>query len=283
MNHSGTPNGVGAVKSSARSLDILELLAGYRDGLTLSEICEERGWPKSSTLALLRTLRQRDYLADGQRPRSYRLGPQVAQLGAAYLAGVDLVRIGQEVVHAVSRRCDETVHLATLDGSDVLYVAKEEGTGQVRMVSAVGKRIPAHGTGVGKMLLSGLSGEELARRLPVGRPLATMTATTITDRAALFAELDATRRRGYAIDNGESTLGLRCLAAPVYDASGRMVAAMSVSVPSPRFTVERASWLLEVIREGAADLSRRLGGTPPPAEGESLATVPEALFAVATS
>lgn len=283
MNHSGTPNGVGAVKSSARSLDILELLAGYRDGLTLSEICEERGWPKSSTLALLRTLRQRDYLADGQRPRSYRLGPQVAQLGAAYLAGVDLVRIGQEVVHAVSRRCDETVHLATLDGSDVLYVAKEEGTGQVRMVSAVGKRIPAHGTGVGKMLLSGLSGEELARRLPAGRPLATMTATTITDRAALFAELDATRRRGYAIDNGESTLGLRCLAAPVYDASGRMVAAMSVSVPSPRFTVERASWLLEVIREGAADLSRRLGGTPPPAEGESLATVPEALFAVATS
>ena len=283
MNDSGTPNGVGAVKSSARSLDILELLAGYRDGLTLSEICEERGWPKSSTLALLRTLRQRNYLADGRRPRSYRLGPQVALLGAAYLAGVDLVRIGQEVVHAVSRRCDETVHLATLDGSDVLYVAKEEGTGQVRMVSAVGKRIPAHGTGVGKMLLSGLSGEELARRLPAGRPLAALTATTITDRAALFAELDATRRRGYAIDNGESTLGLRCLAAPVYDANGRMVAAMSVSVPSPRFTAERASWLLDVIRDGAADLSRRLGGTPPPADIDSRATLPEALFAVATS
>ncbi|MDQ4099893.1 MAG: hypothetical protein M3121_05285, partial [Chloroflexota bacterium] len=78
------------------------------------------------------------------------------------------------------------------------------------------------------------------------------------------------------------TLGLRCLAAPVYDASGRMVAAMSVSVPSPRFTAERAAWLLNVIRDGAADLSRRLGGTPP-AEGDSRATLPEALFAVATS
>jgi IclR family transcriptional regulator, KDG regulon repressor len=261
MNGHARKNGSAAVKSADRSLDMLELLAEHRDGLTLSEVCEALGWPKSSTLALLRTLRRRDYLADGRRPRSYRLGAQVGWLGTAYLTGIDLVRDGQEVVHIVSRRCDETVHLATLDGGDVLYVAKEEGTGQVRMVSAVGRRIPAHGTGVGKMLLSGLSTEELARRYPPDAPLAAMTPTTITDRAALLAELAETRARGYAIDNGESTVGLRCLAAPVFDASGRMVAAMSVSVPSPRFSPDRSGRLLEVIREGAAMLSRRLGAS----------------------
>jgi len=259
-------NGAGAVKSADRSLDVLELLADCRDGLTLSEVCEALGWPKSSTLALLRTLRRRDYLADGTRPRSYRLGSQVGWLGTAYLAGIDLVRDGQDVVHIVSRRCDETVHLATLDGVDVLYVAKEEGTGQVRMVSAVGRRIPAHGTGVGKMLLSGLTTEELARRFPTGAALAALTPTTITDAAAFLAELAATRSRGYAVDDGESTVGLRCLAAPVFDASGRMVAAMSVSVPSPRFSPERSAWLLDVIRDGAAMLSRRLGATVAPGD-----------------
>lgn len=259
-------NGAGAVKSADRSLDVLELLADCRDGLTLSEVCEALGWPKSSTLALLRTLRRRDYLADGTRPRSYRLGSRVGWLGTAYLAGIDLVRDGQDVVHIVSRRCDETVHLATLDGVDVLYVAKEEGTGQVRMVSAVGRRIPAHGTGVGKMLLSGLTTEELARRFPTGAALAALTPTTITDAAAFLAELAATRSRGYAVDDGESTVGLRCLAAPVFDASGRMVAAMSVSVPSPRFSPERSAWLLDVIRDGAAMLSRRLGATVAPGD-----------------
>jgi DNA-binding IclR family transcriptional regulator len=272
MNDHDRKNGSTAVKSADRSLDVLELLADCRDGLTLSEVCEALGWPKSSTLALLRTLRRRDYLADGRRPRSYRLGSQVGWLGTAYLTGIDLVRDGQEVVNIVSRRCDETVHLATLDGSDVLYVAKEEGTGQVRMVSAVGRRIPAHGTGVGKMLLSGLSTDELARRYPPDAPLAAMTPTTITDRAALLAELAETRARGYAVDNGESTVGLRCLAAPVFDASGRMVAAMSVSVPSPRFSPDRSAWLLEVIRDGAATLSRRLGAavqSEPAADGQA--------------
>src|SRR3712207_4985346 len=111
-NHTGKV-GVGSVKSADRSLDVLELLAGDRDGLTLSEICEALGWPKSSPLALLRTSRRRDSLADGRRPRSYRLGAKVGWLGAAYLTGIDLVRDGQEIVHSVSRRCDETVHLAT--------------------------------------------------------------------------------------------------------------------------------------------------------------------------
>lgn len=259
MNDQLTVSGLGPVKSAARVLDLMELLVGHRDGLTLSEICDVQRWPKSSTLALVRTLRDREFLADGRRERSYRLGPRLVQLGFAYLSGIDLVRDGQEVVREVSRRCDETVHLATLVGRNVIYVAKEEGTGQVRMVSAIGKTVPAHGTGVGKMLLSALSSEEFDRLIPSDLRLEQLTETTFADREALLAELAATRERGYALDDGESTVGLRCVAAPVYDATGHMVAAMSVSVPSPRMTDERLNELRELILDGAAELSQRLG------------------------
>lgn len=259
MNDQITVPGLGPVKSAARVLDLMELLVGHRDGLTLSEICDLQRWPKSSTLALVRTLRDREFLADGRRERSYRLGPRLVQLGAAYLSSIDLVRDGQEIVREVSRRCDETVHLATLVGRNVIYVAKEEGTGQVRMVSAIGKTVPAHGTGVGKLLLSALSPEEFDRLIPPGLALEKLTETTLADRGALLSELAAIRARGYGLDDGESTVGLRCVAAPVYDSDGNMVAAMSVSVPSPRMTDARLNELRELILDGASELSQRLG------------------------
>lgn len=254
-----------SVKSASRCLELLELMADRRDGLTLNEIWRATGWPKSSTLALLKTLRDRDYLADGRRDRSYRLGYRVASLGSAYLSGIDLVHDGLDEVRAVSRACDETVHLATLRGRDVHYLAKEEGTSQMRMVSAVGTTFPAHGTGVGKMLLSALDPAALAALYPTDRALPAITAATIPDRDALLRELAATRERGYALDNGESTVGLNCIAAPVFDATGRMVAAMSVSVPAPRFTDDRVPVLREAILGGARRLSARLGFRTPEA------------------
>jgi DNA-binding IclR family transcriptional regulator len=259
------------VKSAARSLDLLELVAPDRDGMTLTEICDATGWPKSSTLGLLRTLRDRAFLTDGRRAHSYRLGPRVAWLGAAYLDGIDLVREGIDVVREVSRACDETVHLATLRGRDVHYLAKEEGTSQMRMVSAVGTTFPAHGTGVGKMLLSALDPIQFDALYPPGEPLPAITAATIVDRSALLRELAATRARGYALDDGESTVGLHCVAAPVLDAAGWTVAAMSVSVPGPRFTDDRVPALREAILGGARRLSERLGFRPPAHEGEDAA------------
>ena len=249
----------GAVKSLARGLTILEVLSAHPDGLTLSEISRSLALPKSSTHALLHNLLERDYLMDGRRDRTYRLGPRLFQLGNAYVHGIDLVADGQETVRAVSRRCDETVHLATLEGRDVLYVAKEEGTSYIRMVSALGKRVPAHGTGVGKMLLSSLTAEELSALYPPEYPPQQMTARTIADLSAMKVELRRTRERGYALDDEESTVGLRCVAAPVYDAAGTMVAAMSISVPVARWSRNRQDELLALVLAGTRELSARLG------------------------
>ncbi len=256
MNPNGQPEGV---KSAVRVLDIFELLAHHPDGLSLSAIAAELAIPKSSAHGLLSTLLGRGYLRVGRNERTYRLGSRLFELGSQYLAGADLFSEGQEIVRATARACDETVHLAVLDGQEVLYIAKEEGTNTIRMVSAVGKRFPAYGTGVGKMLLSALSAAELDRLYPCDQPLAAITARTITDPIVLRQELAATRQRGYATDFEESTPGLCCIAAPVFDSDGAMTAALSVSVPTVRFNPERQAELRQIVQQGAARLSRILG------------------------
>ena len=256
---SPSPTG-SVVKSADRALDLLELFARTADGMTLAEVCAELGWPKSSTLNLLRTMTARGYVLASSGPASrYQLGPKVATLGKAYLDRADLGKVGQEIVRTVSRATDETVHLAVLRGANVLYIAKEEGGGQMRMVSAVGRMIPAHGTGVGKMLLASLPPDDLDRLLPPGEDLPRLTETTLTDRTTFVRLLARIRDQDFATDDGESTIGLRCIAAPVRDASGKVVAAMSVSVPSPRFTEDRVPMLHRTVLAGAQTLSERLG------------------------
>ena len=259
MNQTGQTEGV---KSAARVLDIFELLARQPDGLSLSAIAAELAIPKSSAHGLLNTLLSRGYLRAGRHDRTYRLGARLFELGSSYLAGADLLSEGQEVVHDTARACDETVHLAILDGDEVLYIAKEEGTNTVRMVSAVGKRFPAYATGVGKMLLSALPTAELDQLYPCDRPLAAITPQTITGPIALRQELAATRQRGYATDYEESTPGLCCIAAPIFDSDDAMTAAISVSAPSTRFTPDRQAELRRLVQQGAERLSRILGYHP---------------------
>lgn len=250
------------VKSADRALELLELFADHPDGLTLTDVTERTGWPKSSSLALLRTLQVRDFLEVSRHTGRYRLGPRVAALGSAYLGNISLAQEGADIVRGMSRACDETVHLAVLRGTEVLYVAKEEGGGHMRMVSMVGRMIPAHGTGVGKMLLASLHPDELDRLYPVGINLPRLTERTVTDRTAFVQRLEGIRKMGYATDRGESTVGVQCLAAPVLDINARVVAAMSISVPEPRFTDDRIPELFSILIGGARRLSVRMGCPP---------------------
>jgi DNA-binding IclR family transcriptional regulator len=204
-------------------------------------------------------MQRRRFLEISDTDGKYRLGPRVAVLGSIYLNNLSLAREGAEVVRDVARRCDETVHLAVLRGADVLYVAKEEGGGQMRMISSVGRMIPAHATGVGKVLLAALQEDQLDRLHPPGEPMKAMTAATVTDRAEFGRILDRVRQQGWAQDEGESTIGVKCIAAPIYDVDAQVIAAMSVSVPEPRFTPDRIPTLHEILMQGAKRLSLRMG------------------------
>ncbi|MFI8825560.1 IclR family transcriptional regulator [Streptomyces sp. NPDC053431] len=247
------------VPAVTRAFDILELFLQSDETLSAPEITRRLGLPRTTTHELLTTLAARHYLTPvpGQ-PGRYRLGVRTHQLGSRYAEQLDLAAEGRHVAHEIAQTCDETVHVAVLEDLDVIYIAKVDSTHAVRMVSAAGRRLPAHCTSVGKMLLASLPEAELEARV-AGRALAPMTPRSITDPAALRAELAAIRARGTATEHRESNPDVSCVAAPVRDGSGQVVAALSISVPVIRWSEERETELAALAAKGAADLSLRLG------------------------
>ncbi|MER7518374.1 IclR family transcriptional regulator [Streptomyces sp. NPDC126499] len=247
------------VPAVTRAFDILELFLQSDDTLSAPEITRKLGLPRTTTHELLTTLAARHYLAlVPEQPGRYRLGVRTHQLGSRYAEQLDLAAEGRRVAQEIAETCDETVHVAVLEDLDVIYIAKVDSTHAVRMVSAAGRRLPAHCTSVGKMLLAALPEAELDARID-GRELAAMTPNSITDPAALRAELAAVRARGTATEHRESNPDVSCVAAPVRDGSGRVVAALSISVPVIRWSEERETELTTLAARGAADLSLRLG------------------------
>jgi IclR family transcriptional regulator, KDG regulon repressor len=230
--------------------------------LSVREAAAQLGLPRSSVHELMHTLAALGAVApaDGASGR-FTLGLLLHELGSAYLSQVDVAREGMQAVEAVAAACGETVHLATLDGVEVVYLAKVDSIHAVRMVSAVGRRLPAHCTGVGKALLSGLPDEEVVRRYGGGdAALPAMTPRSIPTVAALLDALVEVRRLGCSVDDCESNRDVRCVAAPVHDHRGTMVAAMSISVPISRTAEDWPGRLADLVRVGAGELSRRLGG-----------------------
>lgn len=247
------------VPAVARAFDILELFA-EAEHLSIPEIRDRLELPRTSVHELVNTLVERAYLSPvTQHEHRYELGAAVWQLGSRYAERVDLIRESQRAAAEVAARCGETTHVGVLEGTDVVYIAKAESTKPVRILSAVGRRLPAHCTGVGKALLAALTDDEFARRYAGATPLTALTISSITDPGQLKAQLADVRRSGLAYDEGESTESVCCVAAPVQDLSGDTIAAISIAVPSLRWDTELRQALAALVLQGAADLSRRLG------------------------
>ncbi|GGN11297.1 DNA-binding IclR family transcriptional regulator [Actinoplanes campanulatus] len=246
------------VPAVIRALDILELFLD-RAELSAREVTERLGLPRTTVHELLVTLVERAYLiAVPGQPVRYRLGMPLFQLGSAFAGRLDLVREARSIARDVAAACDEAVHVAVLDGADVVYLVKVDSTHPVRMVSAVGRRLPAHCTAVGKILLAGLDRAGLDAVLAKG-PLAGMTPASITDPNLLRAHLEQVRGEGVAADLGESDTAMRCVAAAVRDHSGAIIAAMSVSAPAIRWTPDAPEKWTDLVREGASALSACMG------------------------
>jgi len=245
------------VPALARGLRILELLAETKQPLRVADIAARLDIPRSATYELINTLRLHRFL-DQDSDRRMMLGAKLAMLGASFESGVDLPRLAAEAARTLRDRSDETVQVAVLDDRYVLYIAKADSSRQLRLVSNLGRRLPAHVTGLGKALLAALPPEEFDRRM-AGVELETYTDTSIADLDTLRTELADVRRTGFAIDNAESTPEVRCVAAPIQDTSGEIVAAISISVPSIRMTDDRLGECTILVKDAAAALSRRLG------------------------
>jgi DNA-binding IclR family transcriptional regulator len=248
------------VPALARGLDVLELFLTDPKPRSAPEICTALGLPRTTVHELVKTLMARGYLrAADEAGYRYELGIRTFELGSLYRAHLDLAREGQRIAERVGSGCQETVHVAIRDRTDVVYIAKVDSTHAVRMVSAVGHRLPAHLTAVGKVLLSDLPADALRTLYPSGAALPAMTPHSITSASRLRTEVAQVAEAGVGYDHCESNPDVSCVAAPVRDATGELVAALSIAVPVARWNEERAGELTALAREGARDLSHLLG------------------------
>lgn len=248
------------IPSVSRALRILELFLNDQYPLSIPEIVRRLGLPRTTTHELVYTLIHSGYLRrDAHLSNKVFLGPKVLELGHVYVGKLDLLAEGRKIAEGIVAKCDETVQMAILEGTEAVFVAKVECSKMVRLVSEVGSRLPAHCTAVGKMLLSSLTESDINILYKGKDNLEKMTENSIGSLSQLKHELSVIRKRGLSYDDCESNIDVRCVSAPIYNHTGKMVAAMSISVPISRITLPKQDELSVIIRKGAKEVSKNLG------------------------
>jgi IclR family transcriptional regulator, acetate operon repressor len=246
----------GNVQSVGRAFELLETLADGGGILSLSELAESSGLPLPTIHRLLRTLVDLGYLRQ-QPSREYALGPRLIRLGES--SSHMLSTWARPYLASLVDEVGETANLAMLDGDQIVYVAQVPSRHSMRMFTEVGQRVSPHCTAVGKALLSRLDAGEVQTLLH-RTGMASHTDRTITDPARFADQLDWSRDHGYATDEGEQEIGVRCVAVPVLGAPSRI--AMSISGPAPRMTDALLERAVPLLLSTAADLSKDLNGRP---------------------
>ncbi len=245
------------VQSIERALRILSLFRA-EPALGLTDIARAMGLAKSTTYGLLATLENGNILEQDLSSGKYRLGIALLELGGLFSERLDLRREAEPIMRELVEKFSETVQLSVLEGREVVYVERVEAPTSLKLNTYIGMRAPATCTATGKMLLSSLPDRALDVLLKAG-PLPAKTARSIVGMKPLKVQLKKIREQGYSVDNEESEIGLRGVAAGVHDRVGRMVAAMSLGGPTTRVTPEVLPDFIRAIQGGAAAISARLG------------------------
>jgi IclR family acetate operon transcriptional repressor len=246
------------VKSADRTLAILELLIEHPQGLTLAEIQRTLEFPKSSTYMLLTTMESRGFLEVEPGTRRFRVGIRLWQAGQSYVLVSDLEHLAMPYMERLRDEVNETVQLATLDGTDNVYIAKVDADQQLRLASRVGVRLPAYATGIGKALLSQLDDDEIRQRFAEVE-FQRFTPQTLTSLSALIKAVHEVRERGYAVDNSEYTPGVFCVAVPLNGRPRATKAALSVSFPEARKTPQLVERAIASATAAGYDICSRMG------------------------
>ncbi|GAA5198400.1 allantoin degradation transcriptional regulator AllR [Rugosimonospora acidiphila] len=243
------------VQSLDRAFQLLELLADAGGAMRLAELETATGLPLPTIHRLIRSLMHNGYVR--QEPsRRYALGPRLIRLGET--AGRTLGSwTGRQHLAELVDQIGETANMAVLEGDAVVYVAQVPSAHSMRMFTEVGRRVSAHCTGVGKALLSQLRDDQV-RALLRRTGMAAQTARTHTDPEVLLGELGEIREQGWALDDAEQEIGVRCVAVPVKGAP--MLAAISVSGPSGRITLSRVAEIAPLLQAVAVRLGEELRG-----------------------
>jgi IclR family KDG regulon transcriptional repressor len=242
-----------------KALAVLECVANADRPLSAAEVADICKIARPTAYRLLTTLAARDYVTQVNGPY-FRLGTQALSLSRKLLDSIDLPELARPYMRQLGDVTNETVYLSTLNDSEILYVAKIESTQAIRTSCVIGTHNNLYSTSMGKAVLAFLPADEQAE-LVEHLQIIPLTSKTLKDRAALVEELANIRRQGYAIDDEENEEGVRCLGTPIFDRTGRVFAAISISGPAYRLSVSRIKELSSLLIDKASAISARLGYT----------------------
>jgi len=250
--------GLSSVRNAAR---LLKVFLSREESIGVSELARRLDLGKSTVHRLLTTLAAEGLIEQDHATGGYRLGLVVFELGEAVRVHLDLHAAAGPVLASLREQTGESSQVGVLDGAQVVYVDRLESSQSLRLFTETGRRVPAHCTSSGKVLLAHLPEADLTALL-ASMDLTAHTPHTVTEPAALRSELDRVRRRGWSEAVNERELGVASVAAPVRDSSGTVVAAISIGAPVIRLAAARRRELGALVVEAGEAVSRRLGWVP---------------------
>lgn len=246
-----------AVSSVMKVFGILQALGEERDhGIT--ELAQRVMMSKSTVYRFLQTMKSLGYVTQEGESEKYSLTLKLFELGAKALQNVDLIRSADVQMRELSRLTKETIHLGALEEDSIVYIHKIDSLYNLRMYSRIGRRNPLHTTAIGKVLLAWRDRAEVKNILKEVE-FKRSTANTIVTSEALIEVLDQVKVQGFGEDNEEQEEGLRCIAVPVFDRFGVVIAGLSISFPTIRFSEEAKSDYVAMLHRAARTLSAEMG------------------------
>ena len=227
------------IKSIDKALDILEFLSKNEQEIGISEISKKLNMGLSTVHRILFTLKSRGYVIQNQKTIKYRLGIKLFELGCKVQNSKNLIKIVKPYLRELSRITNETVNLAILEGKDVVYLDTIESTKALRTGIVPGTRTVAHCTALGKVILAHLPNSEFVQLYRNDDNMISLTKNSISSKDELKKELIKAKENGYALDREESIEGINCVGAPILNGQGEPVAAISITGPASRFTMDK--------------------------------------------
>ena len=247
------------VRAVSRALSILTIFCEGQAELGLAELSERLDLNKSTLIRLLAVLQEQEFIEQNAETGGYHLGIKAFEIGSIYyLYHLRADQVARPYMTALVNRWNCSANLAVLDRGQIVYIGIVEPRGLLRVRSSLGARLGVHYTALGKALVSELS-EDDVRHICAEHGMSAITPRTITDVALFIADLRGVRERGYSIDDEETLPGVRCVAAPIRDHTGSIVAALSASGSTLEVTPEVLPNIADDVMQAVAEISRRLG------------------------
>jgi len=249
----------GVVRSVDRALSLLETISAQSKGLSLLDLARQANLPTSTTHRLLTTLQQRGFARFDAGSGRWLVGRAALGVGANYAGSRDMVALARPILERFSAACGEIINLGVIDEGKVVFLHRVDPRARKSYVPTGTATIPLHCSSIGKMLLAVLPAREVRQALS-GQKFEPVTTNTVVSERALRQELETANRNGFALDDEENTLGLRCIAAPVFDEYHRPVAAISLAAPSNRLKKRHVAENSAMVRAAAAELTAAWSG-----------------------